>query len=261
MKDRKFLMICFLLFLLGFPWISAGENKSITMTILYDNYVYTEGTRADWGFACLIETADKTILFDTGTQPDILMHNIKALKVDMKKIDTIVISHDHGDHTGGLEVVLKVNPNATVTMPAFFAGRYREKYKNKIKILSVDEPVELCKDVYTTGEMGDMIREQSLIFNTDKGSVILTGCSHQGILEIFKEAKDIWKQDIYLVFGGFHLMEHSDTEMSEIIRGFRTAGVKKCGATHCTGDEQINQFRQAYGKDYVPMGVGRVLTF
>ena len=262
MKNTRFLIIYFMVFVLGAAWVSAGEKKSVTMTVLYDNYVYTEGTHADWGFACLIETADKTILFDTGTKPDILMKNIKTLKVDLKKIDTIVISHDHGDHTGGLETVLKENSDVEVYMPVAFAEKYREKYGDKgVKVISVDEPLKICKGITSTGEMGTSIKEQSLVCKTDKGTVIVTGCSHQGILEILKKAKEISKQDIHLVFGGFHLLQHSRGQMAEIIRGFRTAGVEKCGATHCTGDEQIRQFREAYGKDYLPMGVGRMLTF
>jgi 7,8-dihydropterin-6-yl-methyl-4-(beta-D-ribofuranosyl)aminobenzene 5'-phosphate synthase len=262
MKAEGFLIMCIAVSLWSTAWISAGEKKTITMTILYDNYVYAEGTHADWGFACLIEGADKTILFDTGTRPDILMENVKTLKVDLKKIDTIVISHDHGDHTGGLGAVLKENPDVEVYMPVSFAGKYREKYKDiGLKVISVDATVKICSGITTTGEMGSSIKEQSLICETDEGVVVVTGCSHQGILEILKKTKEITEKDIYLVFGGFHLMEHSDEAMSKILHGFRSAGVKKCGATHCTGDHQIELFKKEYGKDYVPVGVGRVLSF
>ncbi len=58
-----------------------GEDQ-IKVTILYDNYIHTDGTKSDWGYSCLIEGTEKTILFDAGTQGDILMHNIRKLNVD-----------------------------------------------------------------------------------------------------------------------------------------------------------------------------------
>src|SRR4030043_1807559 len=86
-------------------------DQPIRFTVLYDNYLYKEGTKADWGFSCLIEGTEKTILFDTGTQPQTLMHNVEVLGVDLKKVDQVVISHDHGDHTGGPHAALEVKPN------------------------------------------------------------------------------------------------------------------------------------------------------
>ncbi len=62
---------------------SQETSDEVKITILYDNYVHTEGTKADWGFSCLIQGTEKTILFDTGTQPDILWHNIETLGVDI----------------------------------------------------------------------------------------------------------------------------------------------------------------------------------
>lgn len=69
------------------------------------------------------------------------------------------------------------------------------------------------------------------------------------------------EEEVYLVFGGFHLMRHSEKDVKKIISQFRESGVKKCGATHCTDDKQINLFKEAYGNDYIEMGTGRVLEF
>jgi 7,8-dihydropterin-6-yl-methyl-4-(beta-D-ribofuranosyl)aminobenzene 5'-phosphate synthase len=84
----------------------------------------------------LIEGTEKTILFDTGTQPQILMHNVGVLGVDLKKVDQIVISHGHDDHTGGLTAVLEKNPNVTVFFPVSFPpefGRRVESLKAKAR--------------------------------------------------------------------------------------------------------------------------------
>ena len=108
--------------------------------------------------------------------------------------------------------------------------------------------------------MGIQIKEQSIIFDTAEGSVIITGCSHQGIVSILKRAMEVLNKEIYLVFGGFHLLEHSEEEVAHIIQEFRELGVKKCGATHCTGDAQIQQFKEVFDKDYMKIGVGRVIV-
>jgi 7,8-dihydropterin-6-yl-methyl-4-(beta-D-ribofuranosyl)aminobenzene 5'-phosphate synthase len=251
--------VCSLIFF-GAPLVD-GKVQKVKFTILYDNYVFQEGTRADWGFSCLVENTEKTILFDTGTKENILLHNIDKLGVDLKKVDIIVISHDHGDHTGGLMAVLERNPHVSVYMPDSFAGKYRKKVdEDKTKIIAVKDPIEICQDVYVTGEMGHFVKEQSLVLDTSQGLVVVSGCSHQGVVNILKRAEEIIDMPIYLMFGGFHLMEHSDAQVEEIINRFREMKVEKCGATHCTGDRQIDLFKKAYGEDYIPMGTGRILV-
>jgi len=237
-----------------------GMQTPLKFTILYDNYLHREGTKPDWGFSCLIEGTEKTILFDTGTNPEILMHNVEQVEVDLEKVEQIVISHNHYDHTGGLNAVLEKNHEVSVHLPVSFPYEFvRNVETSKAEVVSIDKPVEICQDVYTTGEMGDQIKEQSLILNTDKGLVIVTGCSHQGIVAILKKAKELFERPIHLVFGGFHLGAKSNAELEEIIRNFKEIGVERCGATHCTGDEAIEMFKEAFGKNYVPMGTGRVV--
>ena len=236
-----------------------GLKQPVKFTILYDNYLYKEGTKSDWGFSCLIEGTEKTILFDTGTQPNILMHNVEQMNVDLKKVEQIVISHDHGDHTGGLTDVLKINPNVSVYLPVSFPYEFvRKVEKFNAHVENVVEPVEICDNVFLTGEMGVRIKEQSLIINTQKGLVIVTGCSHQGIVNILKRAKEIMDKPIYLVFGGFHLGGTPDKTVQKIILSFKEMGVVKCGATHCTGDNAIGMFKEAFGENYIPMGTGKV---
>lgn len=247
--------------------VQQNENESqfdpktsLRMTILYDNYTYLDGTRTDWGFACLIEGTEKTILFDTGTKPDILFHNIHKMNVDLGEVDIIVISHNHGDHTGGLLSVLDENSDVTVYLPQSVPdGFVRDVEAKGAAVVLVGDSVRVCRGVYSTGEMGVSIREQSLILKTSRGIVVITGCAHPGIVNIVQRAREIIDQDIPLVFGGFHLMSHSDEAVRDIIARFRELGVQKCGATHCTGDRQIELFQNAFGEDYVRMGTGRIL--
>lgn len=237
-----------------------GKGTPLTFTILYDNYLHEQGTRPDWGFACLIEGTEKTILFDTGTQPEILLHNVDRLGVDLNNVEQIVISHDHQDHIGGLAKVLDIHHDVSVYLPVSFSYEIVSSVeRKKAKVVSVAEPVEISSDVYSTGEMGVQIKEQSLIINTNKGLVIVTGCSHQGIVNILERAKKLFDRPIYLVFGGFHLDGTPDKSMEAIIQSFEKMGVQKCGATHCTGDRPIELFKKAFGDNYIPMGTGRIL--
>ena len=105
--------------------VSLSECSG-SLTILYDNYDYDSSCQAEWGFSCLVELEDQTILFDTGGEPDVLMDNIEALGVDPMDIDCIVISHEHWDHIGGIHAVLDVNSEVTVYLPACFSNEFKE---------------------------------------------------------------------------------------------------------------------------------------
>lgn len=249
---------------LGIEGTGSNNNKSevhgMIITILYDNYVYADETIADWGFACLIKDSENTILFDTGAKGDILMHNVKALNIDLSKIDLIVISHNHWDHTGGLKAVLNIKSNLNVYMP--FSTPKEDKdliSETGATVMTEKEPKEVVNGVYLSGEMGDQIKEQSLILDTPRGLVVITGCSHPGIVNIIKQAKNILNKKIHLVFGGFHLLRHSEQEVNNIIDEFKAMGVEKCGCSHCTGDEAIELFKKVYAENFVRIGTGKVI--
>lgn len=258
-----FLILAFFLLSSGFNSAAiTPKSGSIKITILYDNYSAMEGTKTDWGFGCLIEGTDKTILFDTGTKGNILWHNIGALKVDIDKLDLIVISHMHGDHMGGLASVLEKNPRVTVYLPSSSPESSIQSIEQAgASVERVKEPKEIAKNVYLTGEMRGPANEQSLFLDTSQGLVIVTGCAHPGIVSIIKKAVEIVPKKPYAVIGGFHLLDKSNEEIQAIIRDFRKAEVSKCGPTHCTGDKAIEFFRQEYGQDFLAMGTGRILEF
>ena len=83
------------------------------ITIVYDNTTTRDDLIADWGFACYVETDGKRILFDTGGDGKILLHNMNNLGIDPREIETVFISHNHFDHIGGLSEILFENPNVT----------------------------------------------------------------------------------------------------------------------------------------------------
>lgn len=111
---RKILAALFFLFLLGPAAASAGEVHKLKITVL-STMLANEGF-GEWGYAALVEADDRTFLFDTGSDPDLVLRNAKILGVDLSKVEDVVLSHNHGDHTGGLltlrRELMKINPKA-----------------------------------------------------------------------------------------------------------------------------------------------------
>ena len=92
----------------------AADNQ---ITILYDVFGNDRAMKKDWGYSALVEVAGKRILFDTGNDRDLFAANVKAKKIDLTKIDFVVLSHRHSDHMAGLSHVLKVNPKVKIYAP------------------------------------------------------------------------------------------------------------------------------------------------
>jgi 7,8-dihydropterin-6-yl-methyl-4-(beta-D-ribofuranosyl)aminobenzene 5'-phosphate synthase len=238
-----------------------GIEKPVTVKVIYDNYVKTNGLQSDWGYSVVIEGLDKNILFDTGANPEIFGANFKKMGINAEEIDYLVLSHEHGDHTEGIPAFVKMKTGIPVIIPHSFTDPFKKKMKDYgLEPLLVSGPAKICDNLFTSGEFDFQIAEQSLILNTKKGLVVMTGCSHPGIVEMLKEIKTSFNKNIYMVFGGFHLLEKSDKETDTIISVMKSLGVVKCGATHCTGKKQIQLFKDAFGENYFELGVGNTIT-
>jgi len=236
------------------------KNHLMTMTILYDNHPYDHRLKTAWGLSCLIEFERNTILFDTGGDGRTLLENMKILNKDPKTINTIILSHIHRDHTGGLGSLLREKSNAKIVVPESFHQEFDRAAKvHGATVVKVNAPLEICPGFHSTGEMGHGIREQSLLVNTPKGIILITGCAHPGIIEIVKKAKTIVRKDIYMVIGGWHLSSAGEREIKGIIEAFLKMGIQKVAPCHCTGDRAMAMFKDAYGKNYIQAGVGKII--
>ena len=238
----------------------GGITSPVTFQIIYDNYLKNNELKADWGFSVMVTGLTKTILFDTGTDPDIFLSNFTGMNLDASSIDYLVLSHEHGDHTGGIPGLAKLKKDIPAVIPSSFSQQFKNTLvKTGFEPLLVTQPAEICKDLFTSGEFSEPLYEHALVLNTGKGLVVMTGCSHPGIINMLRRIRSDFGKNVYMVFGGFHLMEKSDDEINSIIRDMKSMGVVKCGATHCTGDHQIEMFREAFGDDFVELGVGNTL--
>ncbi len=166
------------------------------ITIIYDNEAKKQGLKADWGFSCLIEGPNiPPLLFDTGASGSILLHNMKELEISPSTIGTIVISHAHRDHTGGLQDILELNKDAELYLPASFGHTTPGR-----KTVTVKDACQICENVFTTGELKGI--EQSLALMTERGILVVVGCSHPGVGNILDAAARFGT--VYGSIGGFH---------------------------------------------------------
>ncbi len=272
--------------LLTGSFISLGIAKDLDLTIVYDNNAYNEKLETRWGFSCLIEGLEKTILFDVGGEGSVLLKNMEKLKIEPKTIDIIILSHIHHDHIGGLSDFLRENPLVTVYMPSSLPQSVKDKVKDAgAKLVEVRSSIEICKNAYSTGELGAWIKEESLIIKTSKGLVIITGCAHPGIVNIVEKAKEILKINVYpvrnvaeegskiykgsshqkkkisnrvyLVLGGFHLCWMNAWNIKEIVNGIKKEKVEKVAPCHCSGNLARKLFEKTYGKDFILVGCGK----
>ena len=213
------------------------------LRILYDNEA-TSGLRSGWGFSCLI---NDHLLFDTGASAETLLFNMQKLDVNLDKIDKIVLSHNHGDHVGGIGIITKLT-RTQVFVPSSFSMQFKIDLKSfpHVDVIEVDGMTQIQDRIYTTGELGRGIKEQSLVVQTDKGIIVVTGCSHPGLGKIIEVASELG--EIYGVIGGFHGFSHL-----EIL-----SNCKLIAPCHCTSKKR--ELLTRYPKSCKECAVGAVFS-
>ncbi len=236
---------------------AANKADDICVTVLYDNNTYDKRLKTAWGFSCFIEGLEKTILFDTGGDSRILLSNMHTLGIDPKDVNAVLISHVHYDHFGGLEGFLKQNNALTAYLPKSLPDQMKDVVRRAgAKLVEVHKPLMLCEHAYSTGELGWGLKEQSLVIRTSKGLIVVTGCAHPGVVNVVRKAKELHKDDVYLVLGGFHLCGLGESEIRDVLRGVKSEGVRLAAPCHCSGDAARRAFKEAYGKSFIALGAG-----
>lgn len=236
------------------------------ITCLTENTSAFDYIGAEHGLSLFIETSKHLILFDFG-QSRLFSTNAEKLGIDLSKIDIAILSHGHYDHGGGLAEFLKINKNAPVYLSSHaFEPHYNGTKKYIGLDTSLSESDRLCfvnnetkigdgLTLYTcnerekefdlgsfglnTVENGDFIpddfrHEQYLLIEDEGKKVLISGCSHKGILNIAK-----WfRADI--IIGGFHFsklpLDEKLEGYAQYLDGFKT----EYHTCHCTGEKQFD---------------------
>ncbi|MFH1577091.1 MAG: MBL fold metallo-hydrolase [Candidatus Margulisiibacteriota bacterium] len=248
---------------LNFVWRS--ELNMPVIKIYYDNVSVSKNIKAAWGFSALVKYKGRNILFDAGGNAEVLSANMKKMGSDPKCIEFVVISHKHWDHVDGVSAVLPALPaGRQPSQKVYFLKSFSERLKKRAKasgakLVEIIKFQKIIPGIYTTGEMGKTIKEQSLIIDTPKGLIIVTGCSHPGIVDIVRHSKKKLKKDIYFVIGGFHLKTLRAEQVRRIINELKELGVKRIAPCHCTGEKAISIFQKEFQNDFIKIGVGSII--
>jgi 7,8-dihydropterin-6-yl-methyl-4-(beta-D-ribofuranosyl)aminobenzene 5'-phosphate synthase len=258
------------------PPSATATAPAVRLTILDDNAVARVGVKAVWGFACLVEARGHAVLFDTGADPAVLKDNLAVLEVAPARIEAVVLSHYHGDHTWGAPG-LGTPPGVRVFTPRSFEGHPKETAALQSAGLTlvpisqatplfdgitISEPLHFEGRIPFGGPgqgFTDEVWEQCLTVDTPDGLVVIAGCSHPGILAMLEQVKRQTGRPLYFVIGGFHLLGQPDAEVHHIATAMQAMGVGHVSATHCTGEAAAHVFRDVFGDRYVSAGVGTVI--
>lgn len=236
------------------------DPELLTITIVYDNSAYDERLKAAWGFSALIKYRENTLLFDTGGDGPTLMENMHILGIDPTQIESVVLSHAHGDHTGGLNALFEAGARPTVYLLPSFPASFKTQVRRVTQAIEVSPSQPIVEGLFSTGEIEGNVREQALVIRTETGLVIITGCAHPGIVGMVEQARAMFDEPVRLVLGGFHLGSKSEAEIDAILTDFRRLKVEQVAPCHCTGEKAIAMFAAEYGDDFISAGVGSVVS-
>lgn len=236
--------------------VDAGD---VRITIVYDNTTTDPQLKSDWGFAAVVEYGDHTLLFDTGARGSVLLDNMRVLGVDPSTIEAVVLSHEHDDHTGGLQALLDAGGKPIVYVLSRFQKGFKQRVRAQTEIVEVRDALEILPGVHTTGTIGAF--EQALIIEAKDGAVMITGCAHPGVVKMVREGQEAAGSRMAVLIGGFHLNGSGKRQVASIIAELRQLGVQQIMPCHCTGEDAIALFSTAYGENYIEGGVGRTVSF
>ena len=270
---------------------TVDEPEPRRITILYDAFGAPSVLTKDWGFAALVEYGGRRILFDTGNNARAFERNVKELRIDLRRLDAVVISHRHGDHTSGLTYLLEVNPDVRIYAPqegAFFKSplpleflkpqpglptelRYYEGKpperalsgtpweKGRFEI--VTRTTEIFPGFFVLSTRSEKpgtmeMNEVSLAVRTPRGLAVVVGCSHPGVDRILQEAVKIHPK-LYTVAGGFHLVLNSEEEVRRVATVLHDSlKLERVAPGHCTSELGFAVFLDRFKERFDRAGVG-----
>jgi 7,8-dihydropterin-6-yl-methyl-4-(beta-D-ribofuranosyl)aminobenzene 5'-phosphate synthase len=293
MRSRISFALVILLFLL--PCLGAAQSGN-RVTILYDAFGKSPAMTKAWGFSALVEYGGKRILFDTGGNAEIFEHNVKALGVDLTKLDFVVLSHRHSDHISGLNYLLRINPTVKIYTPADPWGPFGWAVPNSLyrkdeslaanmryfdgnppntlsastpwpqaNFVRVDSTTEIAPGIFVVPTISQVtgtleLREISMAIRGPQGLIIVDGCSHAGVEKVLEAAAKI-DPHVRVVFGGLHLVGASDADIQRISTALHDQWkLDYIAIGHCTGEPTFAALQKTFGDRYLYAGVGAVVN-
>ena len=257
--------------------------KTLTITQLVENTAVGPGLLGEHGNAFLIEADDYCLLFDTG-QGLTLRHNAGQLDLPIKAIESIVLSHGHYDHIGGLTEALDMTgPVDLYLHPEALGSKFNQNGRNigapipditKIdsltrQVIHTRKPTEITKGIYVTGEIprthkieetggpfyidqalnhsDSLVDDQALYIETFQGVVVLLGCGHSGVINTLEYIHTLSsRRPIHAVIGGMHLLNATAERLAFTGDALAQFSIPYLAANHCTGLNAICDFKKRF---------------
>lgn len=253
------------------------------ITTLVENTSGSEKIKPEHGLSLYIETQRHKILFDMG-QTDAFARNARMLGIDLSGVDFAVVSHGHYDHGGGLETFLRINSKAPVYI---HRAAFGDHYNGTQKYIGLDRSLQShCRLILTEGNTriapgielfdcnrqnwrfdscglnrmdagmyapDDFRHEQYLQITEGEKRVLISGCSHKGILNIAGFFRP------HLLVGGFHLNKLEDTQALRHIAHRLMETDARYATGHCTGNGQFAVMKALMGESLQSISAGTVI--
>ncbi len=251
------------------------------ITTLVENCVYGRKLQAEHGLSLYIETPENRLLFDTGAS-DLFIRNARLLNIDLQKVDYLVLSHGHSDHTGGLRHFLELNAEATVVCKReVFFPKFKDERENGMKYTRsldlsrfrfIDELTELVPGVFLFPSVDIIDRkdthferfwiqkeddskipdtfsdELAMVLVEPEGLSVLSACSHRGITNILRTVRTAFPEfPCNLLLGGFHIHNAEESKYQVIADYLHEYLPQKIGVCHCTGVDKYAFFYKDFG--------------
>jgi len=205
------------------------------------------------------------VLFDTFGDPGVLLRNLRKFNFDTAKIRNIVLSHDDWDHISGLWHLIQNRNDITVYICPNFKQEIKERIASSgVKIIEAKEATQIKENIYSTGQLygeskGEKCYEQSLAIKTTQGLAVICGCAHPGIVDIVRNVNEAYRENAYMLIGGFHLKDNTKETNKRIVNELKECGVRKVAPVHCTGKQALKIMRRVFGDGFTEIKEGGIL--
>lgn len=221
------------------------------IVVLYDDSGQAlRGCTKACGLSLLADVGGALVLFDAGGDPKILWGNAKAAGVDVESIDAVVLSHAHGDHTGGLARAPEALKERAVYIPFGQHRGLRDWLKSlgfrRVEVVS--KATKIADGAYVIPFPESAISEQALLAGLGEDYVMLVGCSHPGIHYMVSKAVRMGFR-VAGVVGGLHLRDAPEQRVGAVFIELARLGVRRVIPLHCSGEFAREYARALMGFD------------